>query len=141
MTFSNFFSDYLGNVEWLDAIIGAAVMLAIAWAWYGPLFGKRAGTSDNGSDPMTIAKGYVKFFLYGLGIALTFTAIHVVYGNAPTFETLVVTAFAVTFLIAGTAMLSSWVWEDGKIDRWAIDWGFWFVAAVAYGYVVLDLLA
>lgn len=140
MTFSNFFSDYLGNIEWLDALIGAVVLLALAWAWYGPLFGKKIGTAGK-SDPVMIAKGFVKFFLYGLGIGLIYPSIHVVFQNAATFETLFVTSLVVSFFMSGLPLISSWVWDDGgKLDRWIIDYGFWFVGSFAYAYVVLDLL-
>ncbi len=46
-----------------------------------------------------------------------------------------------TLFVAGMPLISGWVWEDGRLDYWLIDWGFWFVGAFAYGYVVLDLLA
>jgi hypothetical protein len=141
LTFSNFFSDYLANIEWLDALIGAVVLLALGYLWYGPLFGKQTGMDGESSDPMTIGKGFVKFFLFGLGIGAVFPAVHVVFQNAPTFETLLVTSFAVTLFVTGMPLLSEYVWGDGKFDRWLIDWGFWFVGAFAYGYVVLDLLA
>lgn len=150
MTFSNFFSEYLDTIEWFDALIGAVVLLALGYLWYGPLFGKQAGMDGGSSDPMTIGKGFVKFFIFGLGIIAIFPAIHLYMGflgqnpegaNAATFETLLVTSFVVTLFTVGMPLLSEYVWGDGKFDRWLIDWGFWFVGAFAYGYVVLDLLA
>lgn len=146
MTFSNFFSDYLGNLEWLDVIIGGVLLFVLAWIWYQPLFGKMwskaTGIEMGGNpDPKIMGMGFVKFFLFGLGINLVFPAIHVAFGNAPTFETLLVTAFAVSFLISGMALASRVVWERGSWNLWLIDWGFWFVGSFAYGYVVLDLLA
>lgn len=145
MTFSNFFSDFLGNLEWLDVIIGAVVLFAFAWVWYGPLFGKmwrqETGREMGSPDPMTMAKGFVKFFIFGLGIVLTFPPIHGAYGNpSATFETLIVTSFAVSFLLVGMALFSRVVWEGGSAKLWLIDWGFWFIGSVIYGYVVLDLL-
>ena len=144
MTFSNFFSDYLGNIEWLDALIGAVVIFALAWVWYGPLFGsqwrKETGREMSTPDPMTMGKGFVKFFIFGLGLGIVMPAIHVAFQNASTFETLLVTAFAVSFLIVGMALFSRVVWEGSSPTLWAIDFGFWFVASFAYGYVVFDLL-
>lgn len=140
MTFSNF-TDFLSNIEWLDAIIGAVVLMVLGWLWYGPLFGKKLGMDGEMGDPMTYGKGFVQFFLYGLGVVITFPAIHFVYQNAATFETLLVTAFVVSLFTAGMALISDWVWDNGgKFDEWLIHWGFWFVGAFAYGYVVLDLL-
>ena len=147
MTFSNFFSDYLGNLEWLDVIIGGVLLFAIGWVWYGPLFGRtwsRETGREMGSgtpDPATLVKGFVKFFLYGLGLNLLMPALHVTFQNASSFETLLVSAFAISFLIAGMALMSRHVWEGSSLNLWVIDWGFWFVGSFAYGYVVLDLLA
>ena len=145
MTFSNFFSDYLGNLEWLDVIIGGVLLFVLAWVWYGPLFGdmwrSATGREMSQPDPMTMVKGFLKFFVFGLGINLVFPAIHITFGNAATFETLIVTAFAVSFLIAGMVLFSRVVWEGGSTTLWLIDFGFWFVGSFAYGYVVLDLLA
>jgi hypothetical protein len=147
VTFSNFFSDYLGNLEWLDVIIGGVLLFVLGWLWYGPLFGKpwakAAGREMNSSmpNPMTIVKGFLQFFLFGLGLYLLMPALHVTFQNASSFETLIVSAFAISFLIAGMALFSRHVWEGGSLTLWLIDFGFWFVGSFAYGYVVLDLLA
>lgn len=144
MTFSNFFSDYLGNLEWLDVIIGGVVLFAFAWVWYGPLFGKmwrqETGREMGSPDPMTMAKGFVKFFIFGLGLNLVMPALHVTFQNASSFETLLVTSFAISFLLVGMALFSRVVWEGGSAKLWLIDWAFWFAGSFIYGYVVLDLL-
>ena len=145
MTFSNFFSDYLGNIEWLDALIGAVVLFAFAWIWYGPLFGKmwrqETGREMSTPDPMTMVKGFIKFFIFGLGLGLVMPALHVTFQNASSFETLLVTSFAISFLLVGMALFSRVVWEGSSVKLWLIDWAFWFVGSFIYGYVVLDLLA
>ena len=146
MTFSNFFSDYLGNLEWLDVILGGILLFALAWVWYGPLFGKMwagaTGREMGGTpDPVTMVKGFLKFFVFGLGINLVYPSIHVVFQNPSSFETLLVTSFVVSLLLTAMPLFSRHVWEGGPIKLWLIDWGFWFVGSFAYAYVVLDLLA
>jgi hypothetical protein len=146
VTFSNFFSDYLGNLEWLDVIIGGVLLLAIGWIWYGPLFGKMWSQvtgremASGTPDPMTAVKGFFQFFIYGIGLSLIMPALHVAFQNASSFETLIVTSFVISFLIVGMATIGRYVWYGGSLQAWLIDWGFWFVGSFAYGYVVLDLL-
>ena len=144
MTFSNFF-DFLGDLEWLDVIIGAVAIFVFAWAWYGPLFGNawRSATGREMStpDPMTFVKGFLKFLLFGIGLTFFMPAVHVWFGNAATFETLLVTSFALAFLVVGMTLFSRVVWEGGSTTLWGIDFGFWFFATFIFSYLVLDLLA
>jgi len=145
MTFENFFSDYLGNVDWLDVIVGAVVLFALAWVWFGPLFGDmwrgETGREMSQPDPATLVRGFVEFFLYGLGIALVYPALHVTFQNASSFQTLLVTSLVVSFLFTGVPLAGRVTWEGSSMKLWGINWGFWFVGSFAYAYIVLDLMA
>jgi hypothetical protein len=147
MTLSQFFDPFLADIDWFDAVVGAVLIFVIGWLWYGPLFGKQwsnATGRDMGSgrpDPWTILKGFLQFFAFGLGVTLVFGAVHRSFGNAPDFETLLVTSLAVSFFVVGMGLMNRVVWEDGSPTLWAIDWSFWFVSSFFYGWVVLDLLA
>jgi hypothetical protein len=124
LTFSDFF-DSLGDLDWLALIVAGLAVFAFAWAWYGPLLGSqwRAATGREMSqpDPMTMGKGYLKFFLFGIGIAYFIPALH-------------------AFFINGMTLASRVVWEGGSWMLWGIDFGFWFLAAVISAEVQ-DLMA
>ena len=143
MTFSNFF-DTLGDLDWLALIVAGVAVFAVAYVWYGPLFGKqwRAATGREMStpDPMTLAKGYIGFFLFGIGVAYFVPALHIAFQNPSSFETFVVSSLVLAFFVVGTALFSRVVWEGSSPILWAINFGFWFVAALVSAEVQ-DLMA
>jgi hypothetical protein len=143
MTFSNFF-DSLGDLDWLALIVAGVVVFLLGYVWYGPLFGKqwRAATGREMSepDPKVMVMGYVKFFLFGMGLAYFIPALHVAFQNPSSFETLVVSSLVLAFFIVGMALASRVIWEGGSWTLWGIDFGFWFLAAVLSSYVQ-DLMA
>jgi hypothetical protein len=144
VTFSNF-TDYLGDLDWLALIVAGVAVFAFAWLWYGPVFGKQwraeTGREMSTPDPMTMGKGFVKFFLFGVGLAFFYPAVHVAFQNASSFETLIVTSFVMAFFVIGMALASRVVWEGSSWKLWAIDFGFWFLAAIISSYISLDLMA
>ena len=143
MTFSDFF-DSLGDLDWLALIVAGLAVFVFAWVWYGPLLGNqwRAATGREMSqpDPMTMAKGYIKFFLFGIGIAYFIPALHIAFQNPSSFETLVVSSLVLAFFINGMTLANRVVWEGGSWTLWGIDFGFWFLAAVISAEVQ-DLMA
>ncbi len=144
MTFSNFF-DSLGDLDWLAIIVAAVVVLALGWVWYGPLLGKawskETGMATNEKpDPMTLAKAFLNFVVLNIGIAYFITAPHALFGNAATFETLVVTSLVLAFFIVGAVMFSGVIWEGQSTKLWAINFGFVFFA-LAIGAQIQDLMA
>ena len=121
------------------------MVFVFAWVWYGPLFGKAwsaaTGKEMSGNpDPVTFAKAGAVFILFSIGVAYFVTALHHMFQNPASFETLVVSSFVLAFFIVGSTMLSRVVWEGSSTTLWAIDFGFWFLAA-AIAAEVQDLMA
>lgn len=143
MTFSNFFES-LGDLDWLPIIVAAVAVFVFAWVWYGPAFGdawrKATGREMSNPDPATLVKGFVAFLLFNIGVAYFIPAVHVMFQNPASFETLVVSSLVLAFFITGMALVSRVVWEDSSPTLWAIDFGFWFVAT-AIAAEVQNLMA
>lgn len=145
MTFSNLF-DSLGDLDWLAILVAAIAVFALGWLWYGPLFGRiwsqETGQEMGGQTPevFTLFSGFAQFFIFSIGVAYFIPAVHVLFQNTSSFETLIVSSFVLAFFVIGMALLSRVVWEDGSQTRWLVDFGFWFLAAVVSSYVQ-DLMA
>ena len=144
LTFSNLF-DSLGDLDWLAVIVAAIAVFALAWVWYTPLFGKAwsaaTGKEMSGNpDPETLAKAGAVFILFSVGVAYFVTSLHHMFQNPASFETLVVSSLVLALFIVGSTMLSRVVWEGSSTTLWAIDFGFWFLAAVIAAEVQ-DLMA
>jgi hypothetical protein len=144
LTFSNFF-DSLGDLEWVAILVAAVAMFVFAWIWYGPLFGKAwskaTGMPMNSKpDPMGMAKGFLEFFGLSIGVAYFIPALHHMFQNPASFETLIVSSFVLTLFVLAPFALGRVVWEKGKWSLWAIDVGFLFVGIALAAYIQ-DLMA
>jgi hypothetical protein len=145
MTFSDFF-DSLGDLEWLAILVGTVAMFIVGWLWYGPLFGKKwtaAHGVSGGSgvpEPAVLIKGFVQTFAINIGIAYFIPALHVVFQNEATFETLIVSSFVLAFFVIGAAAYATVVYLKKSMTVWSIDTGYYFVGIAVAAYVQ-DLVA
>lgn len=146
MTFSDFF-DSLGDLEWLAILAGTVAMFIVGWLWYGPLFGKRWAIGNGVTNPggqmpgaSVLVKGFVQTFLINVGIAYFIPALHIVFQNEPSIETLIVSSFVLSFFVIGAAFYGSVVYLKRSTTVWAIDTGYYFVGIAAAAFVQ-DLVA
>lgn len=145
MTFSNFF-DSLGELDWLAIVVATVAMFVFGWLWYGPLFGKKwsaaNGIAMGGGtpEPKVMALGFVQVFLLNIGVAFFVPALHHMFQNPASFETLVVSAFVLAFFVVGAAMLASVIYLKKSWTVWGIDFGYYFIGIAIAAYVQ-DLMA
>lgn len=146
VTFSDFF-DYFGDLDWLALLVAGVAVYVLAWLWYGPIAGRAWADSrgrEYGSempDAPVLVQGYIQFFLYGIGLAYFMPAVHVTFGNPSSFETLLVTSFALSFFVIGMVLAGRVIWEGLSWAGWLIDVVFWFLASALSSWIVLDLMA
>ena len=147
MTFSDYF-DYLGELDWLAVLGGTVAMFLVGWLWYTPLFGKKwaaangvTGATGSGSPGTSVlVKGFIQTLAINIGIAYVFPALHVVFQNEPTIETLLVSSFVVSFWFIGAALFAGVVYLKRSTTAWLIDTGYCFVG-IAVAAFVQDMIA
>ena len=141
MTFSDFF-DSLGDLEWLAILVGTVAMFVVGWLWYGPLFGKRWARENGVTNPggampgaSVLVKGFLQTFVINIGIAYFITALHVMFQNEPSFETMIVSSFVLSLFVIGAAFYASVVYLKRSLTVWGIDTGYYFVGIAVAAYV------
>jgi len=133
-SFSDFF-DYLTELDWIAAIVGAVAVMVLGLLWYGPLFGKQwsAGTGvpmASGMPPTPkLISTAVYSIVFNVGIAYTF-------GAADDIEhALVLGGLVIGVLLIGSMMYSQVVWEGRKTNVYLIDLLYVFLAGAVAIYV------
>jgi hypothetical protein len=147
MTFSEYF-EALGDFDWLAILAGTVAMFIVGWLWYGPLFGKKWGAANgvtgagSGTMPggLVLVKGFIQTLAINIGIAYVFPALHVVFQNEPTIETLFVSSFVVAIWFIGAAFFGGVIYLKRSMTATLIDTGYYFVGIAVAAYVQ-DLVA
>ena len=142
MTFSEYF-DSLADLEWLAILAGTVAMFIFGWLWYAPLFGKKwaaangiTGATGSGSPGTTVlVKGFIQTLAINIGVAYTIFALHAVFQNEPTIETLFVSSFVVSFWLIGAAFYAGVVYLKRSMTAWAIDTGYYLIGITVAAFV------
>lgn len=135
----------LENVNWVAVVVSAVVLMALGFAWYGPLFGKQwmklSGLSKSDLDKAKskgMTMGYAVSMLGAVVMALVLNML-VAMTNTVGATGGAMLGFWVWLGFVATTMLNSVSYEGKPWDLYFINAGYYLVALVVMGAVLTSL--